>query len=90
MPAVRFVPVISLIEFTGSNQDELPLDNYMGFEGVSVSVEDGTLTISWPPQYGQTPVVINTGDWLGPDGTVFPAAQIEAGYVRLSDLGGLL
>lgn len=90
MAAVKFLPLISLIEFTGDNKDDLPLDSYVGLDGVEMVVSNGTLTITWPPQYGQSPVIIHAGDWLDENGIIYPAASIAAGYVRLSDLGGLL
>lgn len=90
MAAVKFLPLIPLIQYTGSNKAELPLDQYTSFGNPSVVEEGGVLTITWPPQMGQVPVVINTGDWLTPDGIVWTEEFVQTGYVRLSDLKALL
>lgn len=91
--AEKFVPVIPLTQFTGSNQEDLPLDNYINACGPGtgvVSVEDGVLSITWPPMFGQPPLLIQTGDWLDDAGTIYPDSLVTSHYVRLSDLGSLL
>lgn len=91
--AEKFVPVLSLTRFTGSNQDDLPLSAYVDAYGPgtgAVSVENGVLSITWPPQYAAPPVTVQTGDWVDEAGMIYPAATVEASYVRLSDLGALL
>lgn len=90
MAAVKFLPLIPLIQYTGSNKAELPLDQYTAFGNETIVEKDGVLTITWPPQMGQIPVVINTGDWLTPDGQIWTAEFVQEGYVRLSDLKSLL
>lgn len=90
MAGVKFLPLISLTQYTGSNKAELPLDSYTSWGNPTVTEKDGTITITWPPQMGQIPVVINTGDWLTPDGMVWTEEYVQAGYVRLSDLKALL
>lgn len=91
--AERFVPVISLTQFTGSNQDDLPLASYVDAYGPDtgvIEVDEGILTISWPGIGGSVPFTIQTGDWVDAAGTVYPADEVATRYVRLSDLGGLL
>jgi len=91
--AERFVPVITLIQFTGSNQGDLPLASYVNAYGPdtgAVEVAGGVLTISWPGIGGSVPLSIQTGDWLDEYGAIYPDADVATRYVRLSDLGDLL
>ena len=93
MPAVKYVPILTLTQFDGSNVSELPLANYLDAYGPGsgkTEVKDGVLTISWPGFDGSWPVIVNTGDWLDQNGTIIPDAQVKSGYVPLSQLGSLL